>query len=144
MNKKLTQKEWRNSVAWVGVVAGCLVRKNDKILLVQEKQEKVYGLWNLPAGHVDRGETIEQAAVREVHEETGYEVKLGEQIGIFHEAINKPVIHIFDSEILTGDLKIQENEILDAKWLSKKEIESLRDDDKLRANWIWGVVSSCS
>lgn len=59
-----------------GVVAGCVIKKDGNYLLVQERQPKVYGKWNLPAGHVDKDETIEQAAVREAKEETGYEVEL--------------------------------------------------------------------
>ena len=54
----------------VPVVAGCVIQKDGKYLLVQEKQQKVYGLWNLPAGHVDEGETFEEAAIRESQEET--------------------------------------------------------------------------
>ncbi len=56
------QSKWEDTVAWVGVVAGCVIRRDSTYLLVQEKQKKAYGLWNLPAGYVDKGETIEQAA----------------------------------------------------------------------------------
>ena len=58
------------------VVAGVVVEKDSKYLLVQEKKELVYGLWNLPAGKVDEGETVEEAAVREAKEEVGYKVRL--------------------------------------------------------------------
>lgn len=140
MTHKLTKEEWEKTVAWVGVVAGCLLQKDGKFLLVQEKQQKVYGLWNLPAGHVDINETIQSAAKREVLEETGYIVELGDEIAIFHESATKPVKHIYRADIIGGELQIQEDEILDAKWLSRDEVEALRDGSKLRADWVWEVV----
>lgn len=134
------QTEWEKTVEWAGIVAGCVVKKDDKYLIVQEKQAKVYGLWNLPAGHVDKGESVEQAAIREVKEETGYDVKLGAQIGLYHEHTGTPVKHIFSAEVIGGDLTIQEDEILDVKWLSFREVKALKDSAKLRAEWIWDVI----
>ena len=60
------------------VVAGAVLKKDGKYLLVQEAQSKAYGLWNLPAGRVDVGDTIEQTAVKEAKEESGFDVKLFE------------------------------------------------------------------
>lgn len=136
----MNDTEWRESVEWVGVVAGCLVEKDGRYLLVQEKQPKVYGLWNLPAGHVDKGETLRQAAVREAKEESGYDVELGSQIGLFHEDVDRPVKHIYQAHVTGGELQIQESEILDAKWLSFEEIRQLHSSGKLRAKWIWEVI----
>lgn len=66
MSKRMTQEDFEASIAWSRVVAACVIKDSDnRYLLVQEAQPKVYRLWNLPAGHVDRGETIEDAAVRE-------------------------------------------------------------------------------
>ena len=140
MISHMNEEEWRESVEWVGIVAGCVLEKDGKYLLVQEKQQKVYGLWNLPAGYVDRGETIVQAALREVKEEVGYVVEIDEELGVFHEAVGKPVKHAFRAHIVGGDLAIQENEILDAKWFTYDEITSLNTENKLRANWIWESV----
>jgi 8-oxo-dGTP pyrophosphatase MutT (NUDIX family) len=53
-------------------IAGCVIRDTyGRFLLVQERLEKVYGKWNMPAGHVEAGETIKAAAIRETKEETG-------------------------------------------------------------------------
>ena len=125
----------------VEVVAGCVIKQNDKYLLVQENKSKVYGLWNIPAGHVDKGESIEQAAVREVKEESGYEVKLGAKLGIYHETVEVPVKHAYEAQIVGGELSIPEEEILDAKWLTYDEIKSLGKEGKLRAPWILDAIS---
>ena len=60
----MTEEEWAKTVQWVGVVAGCLIEKDGRYLLVQEKQARAYGLWNLPAGYVDKGEALEAAGCR--------------------------------------------------------------------------------
>ena len=57
------------------VVVDALVLKNDEILLVK-RSHKLFegGKWALVGGFVDRDETIQEAARREILEETGYEV----------------------------------------------------------------------
>jgi NADH pyrophosphatase NudC (nudix superfamily) len=132
---------WEETIERVGIVAGCVVKRDDKYLLVQEKQAKVYGLWNIPAGYVDKGETIEQAAVREVKEEAGFDVTLGKQLGVYHEGLPRPVKHIFVGNLVGGELHVQEDEILDAKWLTFEEVEALDKDGKLRAPWIMEVIT---
>lgn len=138
----MNQKDWEASIAWSRVVAGCVVRNKDgKFLLVQEKQKKVYGLWNLPAGHVDKGETIEVAAVREVKEETGFDVELDTKIDIYHETVQSPVRHAFTANIIGGELRAQEGEILDVQWFSFDEITAMRNDGKLRVEWIYDALT---
>lgn len=53
------------------VVVGVVVEKDGKYLLVQEAKASCRGKWNLPAGHLDPGETIIDGAKREAKEETG-------------------------------------------------------------------------
>ena len=57
-------------------VAGCIVEKDGKFLMIKEKKRDFYGQYNLPSGAVEEGESITEAAIREVEEETGYEVEL--------------------------------------------------------------------
>ena len=54
--------------------------------MIRRGTDQGYGLWGLPGGYVDRGEVVEQAAVREVWEETGLQVKVGALIGLFSES----------------------------------------------------------
>ncbi len=138
----MNQQEWEESIAWSKVVAGCVIKRDDgKYLLVQEKQPKVYGLWNLPAGHVDKGEAIEAVAIREVREETGYDVELGDKIDIYHETVDSPVRHAFKANIIAGELKIDPDEILDADWFSFKEITNMKHEGRLRVDWIYDAMS---
>lgn len=105
-------------------------------MLVQEKQQKYYGKWNLPAGKVELGGLIEETAIREVKEETGFEVKIIREIDIYHQDGDESVKHAFEAKIVGGKLKIPEDEILDAKWFTYEEIKQLSDSGKLRADWV--------
>ena len=125
----------------VPVVAGCVLERDGKYLLVQEKNPKVYGKWNLPAGHVDIGETIEAAAVREAHEETGFEVELGAQISVEHPSIERPVLHAFQARIVGGELTIPPEELLDAKWFTIEEIRRLEQNGELRNDWVSRTIN---
>ncbi len=122
----------------VPIVAGVVIKKNNKFLLIQEKQPKAYGLWNWPAGRVEQGDTIEQTAIKEAKEECGYDVKLIKKLGIFQDTTNTPPKHAFEATISGGELKIPEDEIMDAKWFTKDEIYQMKD--KLRSEWVIGAI----
>ena len=111
----------------VPVAVAVIMEKDYRYLLVQEKKESAYGLWNLPAGKVKIGESLEEAAEREAKEETGYSVKLLGEVDIYHEEAAAIIKHIFAGEITDGDLVFPEDEILDAQWFSFEEIESMRN-----------------
>jgi ADP-ribose pyrophosphatase YjhB (NUDIX family) len=54
-------------------VTGCLVVHEHKILLCRRSIEPASGLWNLPAGYLENGESVEQGALRETREEANAE-----------------------------------------------------------------------
>ena len=60
----------------MNVIAGCIIQKENKILMVKEAKKEGYGQWCYPAGKVDQFEKITDAAIREVFEETGCKVEL--------------------------------------------------------------------
>jgi 8-oxo-dGTP diphosphatase len=138
----MKHEEWIKSIQQVGVVVGCLIFENGKYLLVQEKQQKAYKLWNVPAGHVDKDEGLEAAAIREVKEETGLNVNLIKELAIYHEEADRSIKHVYLATVTGGELKARENEILDIKWLSYNEIQDLNKDGKLRKPWVWNVINS--
>lgn len=121
------------------IVAGVVIKKDGKYLLVQEKQPKCYGLWNWPAGKVEQGDSIEQTAIKEAKEEVGYDVELIRKIDIFQESANTPPKHAYEAKIIGGELKYPEDEILDAGWFSLDEILAMKD--KLREEWIIGAIT---
>ena len=61
---------------------GAVVRDQaDQLLLIRRGREPSRGSWSLPGGRVEPGETLEQAVVREVREETGLDVRVGAPVG---------------------------------------------------------------
>jgi len=126
----------------VVVVAGCVIKRDNKYLVVQENTGKAAGLWNIPAGHVDEGETLEAAAKREVKEETGYDVGVGELIGLWQAAVDRPVGHVFHAQIIGGELIPHSDEIREATWLSYDQIIELNSNKKIRAPWIFDAITN--
>jgi 8-oxo-dGTP diphosphatase len=118
-------------VQQVHIVAGGLLERDGKFLLVNAKIGVPKGLWNLPAGRVGEGETIEETAVREVKEETGLDVKIQGIVGVYHRLKNKygnNMIRVnFRMEILGGELNPPEDEISEAGWFSLEEIKAMPD-----------------
>jgi 8-oxo-dGTP pyrophosphatase MutT (NUDIX family) len=120
-------------------VAGVVLRDEEgRYLLVQEKQPGAYGLWNLPAGWVDEGESLVQAALREAREETGLEVELvgDEPINVADYPEKGRTLNAFLGRVVSGALKFQEEELLDARWLSLEKIKELESADKIRDPWV--------
>ena len=125
----------------VGVVAGVVLEQDKKFLLVQEAHPKVYGKWNLPAGRVDEGETIKEAAAREAKEEAGFDVEVGRELIVLHQDSTRPVLHAFDATITGGQLKVQEGEILDAKWFTLEEIRNMKPELR-NAEFVLGAIEA--
>lgn len=88
----------------VGV--GVAVLDDGKILLVRRGREPGKGLWAVPGGKVDLGEEMKAAARREVREETGLEVEIGDVvwIGEVIEETHHLVLIDFAGEAVGGEL----------------------------------------
>ena len=110
------------------IIVGGVLEKDGKYLLVQEAQEKCYGKWNLPAGHLDPNETIFEAAKREIKEESGLGVELTGVCQIGNKKLEDDlfVSVIFSTKVLGGDIKFDPDEILDVKWFSYEELMSMK------------------
>jgi 8-oxo-dGTP diphosphatase len=70
-------------VPLVGV--GVMLTRNNTLLLVKRKFDPDAGYWAIPGGHLDLGERVEDAAVREAYEETGFIVKVTKLAGIINK-----------------------------------------------------------
>jgi len=114
------------------VVAGVVLKRDGKYLLVQEKNPSCYGKWNLPAGKVDQGDTLEQAAVREAKEETGFDVELQRKLDVYQVKATDPAKHVYVAVSVGGSLRVPKDELLDVRWFSLEEIRQLSADGELR------------
>ena len=67
-------------------VSVCVVvrrRENPREILLMQRSDN--GHWGLPGGYVEPGESVTAAAVREVREETGFEIELGRLVGVYSD-----------------------------------------------------------
>ena len=112
------------------IVAGGIIEKDGKYLLVQETQEKCQGKWNIPAGGVDDGENVIDAAKREVFEETGCKVEITGILEIVNRNLEDRdvIIFIFDTKLIEENIQIDGEEISDVKWFSYEEILNMKND----------------
>ena len=85
-------------------------------------------LWSLPKGHIEEGETPEEAAIREVAEETGINSSITKSLGVIDfwfmaggKRIHKTVHHFMFTEI-GGTLLAQESEVDEVSWFPLSEI----------------------
>ena len=104
--------------------AHVVVIKSGKILLIQREDFKV---WVLPGGQVEEGESVAQAAVREVREETGIEVVLTRLVGIYTMPRWIGDVHntVFAAKHVGGVLQPQRGEADDAGYFRADSLPAL-------------------
>ncbi|MCD6539684.1 MAG: (deoxy)nucleoside triphosphate pyrophosphohydrolase [Candidatus Omnitrophica bacterium] len=106
----------------IRVVAG-LIRKDKKILLCQRKEDDSFGLlWEFPGGKVEEKETDQQALKREIKEELGLDIEVGNLIDIFKDRTSSLEIEVYLYEVLNFKGRPQARECKEFKFLDLKEI----------------------
>lgn len=122
----MTTKEHKNPIP----VVDTIIQKNDKILFVQRKKDPFKDHFVFPGGFVNEGETIENAAVREVKEETSLEITLENILGVYSDPKRDPRGHMITT-VFIGSLKSSNDQAIagdDAntiKWVDIKSISSV-------------------
>ena len=82
------------------MVVGCIPEWEDKILLCRRAIEPRYGLWTVPAGFMENGETTDQGAVRETLEEANARVEIGELYALYNIPHINQVYILFRARLL--------------------------------------------
>lgn len=85
------------------VVAVIVIEHQGKILLGKRNIDPGMGCWSFVSGYVERGEKLEEAAIREVKEETNLDVRLERLIGIYSERGNPHIVIAFAASIINND-----------------------------------------
>jgi len=93
------------------VATGVVFPYQGGILLVQRAIEPQYGKWVFPGGYVDRGETLEAAALREVREEAGLAVRLTRLLGAYSFPGNPVILVAYAGEVTGGTVKTDDESL---------------------------------
>ncbi len=109
-----------------------MVVEGDRVLLVQRANEPGRGLWAFPGGILQLGETLAEAVRREVREECGLEIQVGETLGAFDLILRDQAgavqYHYVLIDLLAhpagGELRVS-SDILDARWVTLEELDQL-------------------
>jgi ADP-ribose pyrophosphatase YjhB (NUDIX family) len=98
------------------VAVGTIIRIRDhEIVLCRRAIEPGYGRWVFPGGYVDRGEKLEEAAVREALEECGLEVELERLVSLHSYRGRTPVVIVFAARAVGGVLAVADEESLEVR-----------------------------
>jgi 8-oxo-dGTP diphosphatase len=131
------------SASVIPCVGAIAVDDQGRLLLIKRGHEPGAGLWSLPGGRIEPGETDTEALVRELREETGLIAEPGRLVG----AVRRPggggrVLDIRDYAVtVTGGSLAAGDDAADARWVSVAELDRLPLTEGLvDALTSWGVL----
>lgn len=106
-------------------VVAAVIKSNDEIFVTQRGYGEFKDGWEFPGGKVEKGETKEEALIREIKEELDTVIKVDSYLDTIE--YDYPDFHLsmdcFVCSIVEGHLVLKEHE--DSKWIKKEEIDTL-------------------
>ncbi len=113
------------------IIAGVIILKDNKILMVRETKKECKGKWAFPAGHIEKNETIFDGAKRELFEETGCKAELEKVFPIIVHNYNDRsfvMIHFF-ANLIESSVNYNKDEIEETRWVSIDEIKNMNKEE---------------
>lgn len=123
------------------VATACVFNKNNKILLTKRYNPRnlaVHNLWQFPGGSIEYGESPSEAALREIHEETGITIQVQSHYPLVDSHTFRKGAHIilmiYSADYVSGEIDISRDrkETSDARWFSIEEIIHLSCMPKIK------------
>ena len=119
----------------VGV--GAIIRHDDRLVLIRRDQEPARGYWTFPGGAVELGEPLEDAVRREVLEETGLQVELGDVAAVVDHvardeagAVRYHYIIVDYHARPVGSALQPGSDVSDARWFALEDLDGLQMTEK--------------
>ncbi len=94
--------------------------------------------WSFPAGYVNRGELLEEAAVREVLEELSVAIRLTGLVGVYSERGSAVVLVVYAGEIEAGEPRPDGHEVSEVRWFALDRLPedmAFPHDGRVLAHW---------
>ena len=112
---------------------GAIVMDKGKLLMVKRDHEPAKGLWTLPGGRLEPGESLREAVIREVREETGVDIDVDGLLGVVERIVRNDdgdidyhyVIMDFVATARTHDVKAGDD-AADVRWVPVAELPSMK------------------
>ncbi len=122
----------RNGMIFSAGVTMVIRNRRGEIVLLKRRDD---GEWSIPAGSREIGETIEETALHEAHEETGLTIRLkrlcalqsgSEMEWTYPNGHQTRFLSFkFEAEVVAGDLHVADHENTDARWVDEREAQCL-------------------
>ncbi|WP_409344958.1 NUDIX hydrolase [Paenibacillus sp. MBLB4367] len=100
-------------------VSALVKNEKDEVLLLRTHWRS--DTWEMPGGNVETGEPLDEAVRREFLEETGILIRPLGITGVYYNATRHVLSVVFNAEYISGDIKIQPEEILEARYIQLNE-----------------------
>jgi 8-oxo-dGTP diphosphatase len=118
------------------VAVAVLIGRDGRLLLNRRAIEPGLGRWSFPSGYVNRGEVLEEAAAREVQEETGLDVQVDALFGVYSERGNAVVLVVYTADHARGEAAAGP-EVSEVGWFAPDALPPLAfpHDQAIIARW---------
>ncbi|KMK77023.1 NUDIX hydrolase [Alkalihalobacillus pseudalcaliphilus] len=147
--KKIRSKVGHDQII-LNFAGGCVKNEKGQILLHKRKDNKK---WSFPGGAIELGESAEEAALREIQEETGYQVKTTDLIGIYTKYTDKyangdraqTILFFFECEIINNTNQYDKQETMELAFFDLDTIPELMNQQHQDClhDYINGVFPVC-
>ncbi len=112
---------WLSQAKFMVGVTGIVRDGDGRVLLLRHRLWPEGRQWGLPTGCAVKGETFQETVVREVREETGLKVRVGELV-LLKSGYRLRVEVAYEAEFAGGTMKIDPKEILEARWFAPDDL----------------------
>ena len=124
------------------ITVATVVPHDGRFLMVQERDEQSL-VYNQPAGHVEVGESLQDAAVRETLEETGWQVRIEALLGVYsHPQSSYGIHYLRHCFVATPEKQVHASPpdaaIERALWMQADEVQDLQA--QLRSPMVWRAI----
>jgi 8-oxo-dGTP diphosphatase len=108
-------------------VSGIVFNEQHSVLLIKRNQPPALGLWSIPGGKLEAGETLVEACRREVKEETGMDIRVVSMVAVVERKIDRfhyvIVDFLAELESVCSATPVAQTDVSEARWVSMQQLD---------------------